>query len=186
MKTRSSFVLACLPLQTFFQRLYSGAQVMEQMPILSGGNSHVPPNLTRTHTSRFCISLARRIHNVTSAQSRVPCADGSPWPPTAVPKVVSISLNYYVAWRSHCCKEPHQVPRQNVYLLYRSLSLIDMSREGRRVANSCHGLRHSACRCISPLIIYVMRLLFRHHPSSSQTTNVIAMLLRNIWTCRLV
>ena len=56
-----------------------------------------------------------------------------------------------------------------------TLSLINMSREGRRgFANSCHGLRHSACRCISPLIIYVTRLLFRHHPSSSQTTNVIA------------
>ena len=67
----------------------------------------------------------------------------------------------------------YQGPWQNVYFLL-ILDSTCHGRAGGRIANSCHGLRHSACRCISPLIIYVTRLLFRHHPSSSQTTNVIA------------
>ena len=59
-------------------------------------------------------------------------ADGSPWPPTptAGPKAVSISsklevLWYCVAWRPHSCKRPREVSRQNVYLLYRSLLILD-------------------------------------------------------------
>ena len=158
---------------------------MEHMPkllMLSGGDSHIPSNPTRTHTSRFCISPGRDIHNPTSARVVSHVQMEGPWPPTAVPKVVSISLNFCVAWRSLAwrslrCKEPIK-DHGRMFTFSTALYLILGQRShgwaGGVVANSCHGLRHSACRCTSPLIIYVTRLLFRHHPSSSQTTNVIA------------
>ena len=91
-------------------------------------------------------------------------------------------LWYCVAWRPHSCTRPRQVSRQNVYLLYRSLPLSTLDshitrEQGRQQLPWPPAF---SVPVYLPLIIYVMDLLFRHHRPFLQTTNVIAILLRNI------
>ena len=129
---------------------------MPRLPILSRGNSHAPLNPNSdTHTSRLCIMSPSYPYSTMSHR----LVSYPFWKPLAPNGRAEGRFNFIkLPCRlevSIAARNPIKYRGRMFYLLYRSLSLINMSREdwrGSPTVAMAPSIQISVCRCISLLI----------------------------------